>query len=243
MSRRASGAAGKVARTVAGPEGARPSHVANQPPEWAQRPVMDGLARASFWGHLTVANTRAARAVWRQVPGTTEVDRVLALAPYGVVLPKIAVARARALVEAARRRPRSIPEDGWQRHLARVWDGLTEEERQDPEEILNGVLGKVATNHGAKRLRDRRPPHRPQADRDKRLREVKAAVAALEEDADEDYGGAFDDIAPYNPRPTRQDDATRLGCHPLTLRRWARADPRIEQVLPSSGSPRRRRAG
>ncbi|MGC8635249.1 MAG: hypothetical protein ACP5VP_11445 [Candidatus Limnocylindrales bacterium] len=242
MSRRASGAAGKVARTDTAPEGARPSHAADQPPEWAQDPAMDGLMGASFGGQFIAANTRAAQAIWRQVPGVTEFDAELALAPLGHVPSEVAVAQARALVEARRRRPRSIPEDRWQHHLARVWDGLNEEERQDPEEILNGVLGKVATEHGAKRLMDRRPPHRPLTDRDKRLREVEAAVAALEED-DEDYGGAFDDITPYIPRPTRRDVATRLGCHPSTLRRWARRDPRIEQVLPSSGSPRRRRAG
>ncbi len=236
MSDRGRGATGKMARTDTEPDGARPSHAADQPPTWAQLPAMDVWTRASLAGQLAEANTRAAQAIWREVPGTTKVDRTLALAPNGAVLPELAVARASALVEAARRRPRSVPDDRWQRHLPRVWDGLTEDERQDPEMVLNAVLQEEAGERAARRLRKtRHPSGRPPVDREERFRAVEAAVNALREEEGFD-AGAFGDLEEfrqeaYQLRLTRKAIAARLGRHPATLRRWGYEDPGIAEIL------------
>ncbi len=215
--------------------GARPGHEAT-PPDWARIPELDGIQRSSFGGVLATRNAQAAQAIWRQVSGATEFDATLALTPFGNVLPYVAVARAKALVQARRHRPPRITEDRWQRHLRRVWEDLSEELQQNPEEVLIAALKEEVGERAARRLRTtRRPSGRPPVDRDERFHALEAAVDVLCEEADFD-SAAFDDVEEfrqeaYELRLTRKAIATRLGRQPSTLRRWAAEDPRIKAIL------------
>ncbi len=66
--------------------------------------------------------------------------------------PRTAVAVGRALVEARRRRA-DLSGDEWQSGVERVWERLTEEQRQDPEEIGRAVRGRLAADERAIRRR------------------------------------------------------------------------------------------
>lgn len=215
--------------------GARPGHETT-PPDWARIPELDGIQRSSFGGVLVMRNAQAAQAIWRQVSGATEFDATLALTPFGDVLPDVAVARAKALVQARRDRPPRVTEDRWQRHLRRVWEDLSEEQQQNPEEVLIAALKEEAGERAARRLRTtRRPSGRPPVDRDERFHAVEAAVNGLREEAGFD-SAAFGDVEEfrqeaYELRLTRKAIATRLGRQPSTLRRWAAEDPRIKAIL------------
>jgi hypothetical protein len=214
--------------------GAAPS-AGGVPPEWARVPELDGIQLASFGGVLAMQNARAAQAVWRQVPGVTEFDAELALAPHGGVLPDVAVARARALAQARSGRLARLPEDRWQRHLRRAWDDLSEEQKQNPEAMRLAAAREEAGEQAARRLmKTRHPPGRPPVDRDERLRAVQDAVNALGEE--DGFDQAFGDMEEfrqeaYQLRLTRRAIATRLGRQPSTLRRWAAEDPRIRGIL------------
>ncbi|MGC8633893.1 MAG: hypothetical protein ACP5VP_04395 [Candidatus Limnocylindrales bacterium] len=215
--------------------GTAPS-VGGVPPEWARVPELDGIQLASFAGVLAMQNSRAAQAVWRQVPGVTDSDAELALAPFGGVLPDVAVARARALGQARRGRLARLPEDRWQRHLRRVWDDLSEEQKRDPEAVRLAVAREEAGEQAARRLmKTRRPPGRPPVERDERLRLVQKAMNDLREEEGFDKA-AFDDLEEfrheaYQLRLTRKAIADRLGRHPATLRRWGHENPKIARLL------------
>ena len=214
--------------------GAAPS-AGGVPPDWARIPELDGIQLSSFGGVLIMRNAQAAQAVWRQVPGVTEFDAELALAPYGGVLPDVAVARARALVQARRGRLARLPVDRWRRHLRRAWDELSEEQKTNPEAVRLAAAREEASEQAARRLmKTRHPPGRPPVDRDERLRAVQDAVKALGEE--EGLDQVFDDMEEfrqeaYQLRLTRRAIATRLGRQPSTLRRWAAEDPRIRAIL------------
>ncbi len=151
MSERRSDPASGAPRTGADPQGVQPSEAADWPPEWTRSPIVDEQTRG-IWAISPGGATTLA--VWRQVPDSTEFDRSLVAVPF-VFRPEVAVAQARALVEAAGRRPPGLAEDQWQSLLATVWPELTEEQKRSGDEILHAVRKRKALDEGLDELVDR----------------------------------------------------------------------------------------
>ncbi len=138
--------------TDLGGGGCQANEAAGWPPEWTRSPMVDDQTRG-LWAISPHGATYLA--VWRQVPDSTEFDRSLVAVPF-VYRPEVAVAQARALVEAARGRRPELAEDQWQRLLTTVWPELTEEQKRNGDEILDTVRRRKALHEGLDELVDRR---------------------------------------------------------------------------------------
>jgi hypothetical protein len=104
---------------------------------------LSGAELPPGWTALNVSTTAGNLylAIWRAFPDATPFEYGCAMAsPPGPswIRPGDAVARVRALREAQGGRS-DLPEDVWQRCVRLVYPTLSEQERQNPKEILTAV--------------------------------------------------------------------------------------------------------